>query len=317
MDKDTTAPAGGVEEKTAPGTEGQTPETESANTEAEATGQETEATDETQQDQEQTQEPDEVEFDFGGNKRRFPKSATVGDIAAEIDAFAKGLWGDYTKKSQTAAEERKALESERSVVQKLRNLTEQTQAKYAQGLHLRSELEQLSSIDTAALWQSDPDQARRVSDAISRKQAEFSRTVHQVAQLEREADVTQAQEIARVTEANRKIVLAAIPEFEQQFPALKDYVVKNYGVSPQDADNWELNPVAAMAMWKAMRFDQMQAEAAKAAKPKPALAKPVTPMPTKGSATPARKDLVRDADKMTAEEWQRERESQLRRRASR
>lgn len=262
------------------------------------------------EDGEQEEEKEEIEFDFGGNKLRVAKDSIPPEVAEQLDKFTKGTWSDYTRKSQDIAERSKALEARESAVEKLATLNGETLQTYSKGLQLKAELEQLSQIDLNALWQSDPDQARRVSDAISRKQAEFQSTVNQVAQ--KEAELTQAQqaELARRMDEGKQLMERRVKGWSEKVPEVLDYVVKAYGMSKEEAETWPLNPKTAEMAYKAMMFDRMQATAKKPA-PKQAKAEPVKPMKAKGAATKGNLDLVKDADKMSADEWMRRRNAQL------
>lgn len=258
---------------------------------------------------ENTEQPEEIEFDFGGNKLKVPKGAIPEELASKIDQFTKGTWSDYTKKSGEIAEQRKALEAQAQSVQKLGTLRGEALTAYSQGLQLRQELEQLSKVDLNALWQSDPDQARRVSDLFSQKQAQFQQVVGKVNQFEQEISKQEAEATARLMEEGRKKVASAIKDWSPQKEAeLKDYAMK-HGVSKEDAENWALNPFATIMVEKAMRLDRLEAQAKKASK-EPAQAKPVAAMKPKGAPT---KSVV-PSDDDSVEEWLRKRNAQLARR---
>lgn len=247
--------------------------------------------------------PEEVEFDFGGNKLRVPKGSIPDEIAEQLDRFTKGTWRDYTTKSQEIAEARKAVEAERSVVQKLSDLRGEALTAYSQGLQLRSEIEQLQKVDLASVWQSDPDRARQISDALSAKQAAFQRTVAQVGEYETRATAEEQQHVARLTEEGRSKVLKLAKGFDEA--AVVDYAIKTYGISEEQARQWPLNPAGAVMAWKAMQYDRLQAKAVPAAKPP---APPTTPVKAiSGRSAPAAKE----PDKMSDDEWVRWRNSQL------
>lgn len=260
------------------------------------------------------QADEDIEFDFGGNKFRAPKTAIPENIAVELDKFSKGIWSDYTRKSQGLSEQVKSIEAREKAVEKLSTLNNETLSVYSRGLAVRQELEQLSKVDLNALWQSDSDQARRVSDTISQKQAEFQSIVNRVQQLEGQLNQTQQQETARRMDDGKKEVERRVPGFaEKHLNEVVDYVVKA-GVPKESAGDWPLNPIFTEFAYKAMLFDRLQAKAKQAAKPKPAQAQPVKPVATKGGSKPSL-DLVKDADKLPVDEWVRRRNAQLRRQA--
>lgn len=273
--------------------------------ETEAEGQDGEG----DEDGEQQETAEEIEFDFGGNKLKVPKGSIPEEVAEQLDKFTKGTWSDYTRKSQEIAETKKSLEARAGAVEKLVNLNGEALQTYSRGLQLRGELEQLQSIDLNALWQSDPDRARRVSDTLAQKQAEFQSIVSKVAQTEQQLTQTQQAEMARLADEGKQYMERRIKGWSEKVPDVIDYVVKNYGMTKEEAETWPLNPKTAEMAWKAMQFDRMQAQAKPKPAPKAAPAAPVKPMKAKGAAT-----AQKDPDKMSVEEWVKWRESQVRKR---
>lgn len=245
---------------------------------------------------EQEEVVEEIEFDFGGNKMRVPKDAIPEEVAAELDKFTKGTWSDYTRKSQEVVETRKALEAREKAVEKIVSLNGDALNTYSRGLAVKAELEQLSNVDMNALWQSNPDQARQISDRISQKQAEFQSIVTQVSQKEQELTQTQQAELARRSEEGKQIIERRIKGFSEKAPEVVDYVVKNYGMTKEEAETWPLNPKTAEMAYKAMMFDRMQT---KPKTPAPKQAAPVVPMKTRGSAT-AGKDVSKMSEREIA-----------------
>lgn len=253
---------------------------------AEADGVENEA-EQSEDDTEAEQPPEEIEFDFGGNKFKVPKGSIPDEIADQLDKFTKGTWSDYTRKSQEVAEVRKSVEARAQAVAKLENLNGEVLNAYSKGLHIKAEIEQLRGIDVNALWQSDPDQARRVSDLMAQKSAEFNATVNKVAQLE--TGLTQAQEAESARRANEgeAVLERRIKGFSQKVPEIIDYVAQNYGIDKDHAAKvWRQDPATAEMAYKAMMFDRMQSAGKKPAPVAPKTAVPVTAMKAKG-ASPA------------------------------
>ena len=158
----------------------------------------------------QQEAPEEIEFDFGGNKLRIPRSAVPDEVAEKLDAFTKGTWSDYTRKSQEVAEQRKALQAEAEYVARVKTLTDEGQRTFARGLQLREEVEQLAKVDLQALWQSQPDQARRVSDLLAQKQLEFQRVVAKVGEYEAQATRAEQEALARREQDGRDYVAKTV-----------------------------------------------------------------------------------------------------------
>lgn len=284
-------------------------EVEVETTEPEPTDMESEDTEDTEEES----EPEEIEFDLGGGQRvKFNPNATAKEIFEQAQKAFKDVEGNLTRKHQEVAETRKSLEASKQAVEKLQALNGETLDMYSRGLRVREDIEQLSKIDVGALWQSDPDQARRVSDALSRKQAEFQQIVSSVSQKEVELSQAQKAEITRAKSEGEAAIERQIKGFKaEKLPAVIDYAVNTLGLSKEAAENdWALNPAMTVAVHKAMLFDKMQAEAKKKAKPATAQAQPVEAPKPKGAGK-ASYDLVKDADKMSADEWARKRNQQL------
>jgi hypothetical protein len=266
-------------------TEGQdTPEVESPETLASGEGEEGES--------EQQEVVEEIEFDFGGNKKKWPKGTPIDQIADELHQFTKGTWSDYTRKSQEAVERLKSVETREKVVEKLSTLNNEALDTYSRGLAVRQEIEQLQKHNLNALWQSqdptDRDRARFISDTLAAKQAEFQNIVGKVNQLEGQMTQTQQQEAVRRADEGRQVVEKAIPGFtSKHLPEVIDYVVKNYGIPKDVAErDWPYNPGTTLMAHKAMLYDRMQAQAKAAARsptPKPQQqTAPITPVRGKG-----------------------------------
>jgi hypothetical protein len=260
--------------------------------------------------------PEEVEFDFGGKKLRIPKGAVPDELAAELDRFTKGTWQDYTRKSQAVAEQTKVVEAEKAAVQRLASLEGEKLETYARGLSLRQEVEQLSQVDIERLWQSNPDQARMISDRLNMKQRELHSVASQVAAAEaaieqerHKASEAETQLASRRAEEGRKTVAAQIKGFDEA--ALVEYASKAYGVDPEVAKaQWPHNPAGAVIAWKAMQYDRMQASAAKAVKPTPTPATPMKTVVAKNAAS------TLDWDRMSPAEFARRRNEQEHKRRS-
>jgi len=153
-------------------------------------------------DEEEVEE--EIELNFGGDKLRVPKSAIPEDVVAKITDFSRNLESGYTKKFQTLAEQRESVAAREQAVERLATLDGEALDKFSRGNALKQEIAQLQNVNTQALWQSNPDQARRISDTIAKKQAEFNAVVNEVSRLEGERSKAQEAELARREEEGRR-----------------------------------------------------------------------------------------------------------------
>lgn len=249
---------------------------------------------------------EEIEFDFGGNKLRIPKGTLPDEIAEKLDAFTKGTWSDYTRKSQEVAEQRKALQAEAEYVARVKTLSDEGQRAFARGLQLREEVEQLAKVDLRALWQSNPDQARQVSDLLAQKQADFQRAVSKVSEYESQVARAEQESTARREQDGREYVSKTVKGWSDTHAAEAVAYAVKHGVPEEQARNWARFPREAVWAWKAAQFDKLQAQAK--APPKPA-APPTAPVAAvKGRAAPA----APNPDTMSDDEWLKWRNTQLR-----
>ncbi len=263
-----------------------------------------------EQTETETPEIEEIELAFGAKTLKVPKDAIPENVRAELEDFTKNIQGDYTRKTQEIAEQRKAAEGERELFQKLTTLKGDALKAFSAGQALAAEIQQLEQVDLNAVWQSDPDQARRISDRLNMSRAEFQKHVNTVAQHEATMEAEQQRAIAKLEESGRAEMRAAIKGFDESAEkSLIEYAVKN-GIPESDAKRWPLNPKTAAMAWKAMQFDALQAKskAATAARVPTPPAAPVKPV--SGNRASAQLDW----DKMSPAEFARRRNEQERKR---
>ena len=235
------------------------------------------------EDEDTQGEPEAEELNFGGEKLTIPKGAIPEEVKTKLQDFAKNLEAGYTRKFQDVAEQRKQAEARLETVERLATLEGDALQTFSRGLQIKSEIERLGKIDLNALWQSNPDQARRVSDEMNRLNGEFQKVTQETSRKEAEAAEARRKFTDERMAEGRQIVERQIKGFNES--EVIDYVTKTHGMSAEEAKTWPLNPVTAIMAHKAMLYDRMQASA----KPKPAQkqaapAKPSAPVKGKGGA---------------------------------
>lgn len=299
MDTEATAPEG-VEPEALEAEDVETDEPVEATDAEEAEADEPDLETDGDDTDEEDEEPEEDELEYGGNKFRIPKGALPEDVKASLDQFLKGSQADYTRKSQEVAEQRKAIEARASAVEKLSGMSDELLVEFSRGRHLRGEIEQLQEVDLNAMWQSNPDQARRVSDTLSAKQAEFNKVIAKINETEGQLTRERAAETARIAEQGKVEVEKYVKGFSERVPDVVAYVADNYGIPKEVAEReWPLNPATAAMAYKAMMYDRMQAKAAR--KPTAAKAAPLKPIKGKGGGAKP------DPDRLSIDAWMRER----------
>lgn len=206
---------------------------------------------------------------------RYRVKAGDEELEVDLDELLKGYsrTADYTRKTQSLAEQRKAIEAEAQKVQEAKQLRDQ----YAQRLQLIEQmLAQQPEEDLTALKDNDPiGYAVKVAERAEReKQLAAIRQEREAVLAKQQAEHQEALKTHLKTEAER--LQAAIPEFADSAKAevlkreIRDYA-KSVGFTDQ-----ELSQVydhrAVVSLWKAAQYDKL-------VKSKPAAAKKVAEAP--------------------------------------
>jgi hypothetical protein len=255
--------------------------------------------------------PEYREYNFGGKEFKVPKNALDDAQSEEFEAYGKGLQSDYTRKTQELSEARKTIEAREKSAEKLLSLQGDTLDIYSKGLAIRQELQQLNQIDLQSLWQSNPDQARQISDTLSQKQAEFDSTVNQVSQKEAEMAHAQQAQLHSRAEQGEKTLNARIPDFSKKVGSVIDYVAKEYGINKKEAEAaWRGDPLTSELAYKAMLYDNMKAKVKKGSKVAPTTATEATPVKGRGGRSKSNVPSDKDSTKV----WLAKREAQIRKR---
>lgn len=256
------------------------------------------------QEQTETEEIDEIELSFGAKKLKVPRGSIPEPALAALTEMSDGMNADYTRKTQEIAEQRKAAEAERELLSKLSTLKGDALRSFAAGQNLAAEIAQLEQIDLSAVWQSDPDQARRIGDTLSIKRAEFQKHVNAVSHHEAAMEAEQQRVSAKLEEAGRAEMSRLVKGFDAKAEQeLVEYAVKS-GIPESNARRWHNDPKTAALAWKAMQFDKLQAQSKAATAPKAATPPAAPVKPVAGTRAAAQ---TPDWEKMSAEEFARRR----------
>lgn len=238
------------------------------------------------------------DFISGDSKLSLPIDSLTDELSEKIQVFSDSVESSYAKGKQQLADDRGSLDVKEKALQNLSTLNDTTLNTYSLGLRLKDEINQLSQVDMNELWKSDADQARRVSDALGRKQSELQSVISHIGQQEQELSQAQHVEVERRREEGISILNQKYNNFStEQSPRLVKYAISK-GMDSQDANNWALNPIVAEMGYKAMQYDEMQSKIKANPKPKKVVL-PVKSAKTKGRSSPGVKSL----DKMSMEEY--------------
>jgi hypothetical protein len=226
------------------------------------------------QAEESEDEPSEEVQEEVQEPQRFRVKVDNEELEVDLDELIKGYsrTSDYTKKTQNLAEQRKAVESERTKIEEAAKLRDT----YAQRLQVIEQMLTQPTEDLTALKDSDP-----VGYAI--KVAENMEREKQLAAVRAERESVQAKQVAENQERLKSHIAqeaerlrSAIPDFSDEVKGevirkeIRDYA-KSIGWSDQ-----ELSQVydhrAVLTLYRAMQFEKLQ-------KSKPAVQKRVAEAP--------------------------------------
>lgn len=226
------------------------------------------------QAEESEDEPSEEVQEEVQEPQRFRVKVDNEELEVDLDELIKGYsrTSDYTKKTQNLAEQRKAVESERTKIEEAAKLRDT----YAQRLQVIEQMLTQPTEDLTALKDNDP-----VGYAI--KVAENMEREKQLAAVRAERESVQAKQVAENQERLKTHIAqeaerlrSAIPDFSDEVKGevirkeIRDYA-KSVGWSDQ-----ELSQVydhrAVLTLYRAMQFDKLQ-------KSKPAVQKRVAEAP--------------------------------------
>jgi len=237
------------------------------------------------------EEPEEtVDFDIGGKKLSIAKSSMPDEIRDAFQNYVKATQATLTKKSQEVTEMSKSLEARETAVKQLHTLQATTIETYAKGRQLQNEIAQYEAALTPELMQTDPDNYRLHSDALSAKRGEFNALHTQHQQQDQALIDAQTKEQERLVEQGKASLERRIKGFSTKVEDIVDYVSSTYGIKKEQIrTNWALTPAVSEMAFKAMLFDKLQAKRKTTATPTKAVVVPIKP--TKGKGSKVLKDL--------------------------
>lgn len=254
---------------------------------------------------------EEEELDIDGNPIRLPKT-----LAEKLKARMM-MQADYTQKTQTLAEQRKALEAERQATQWEAETKQQLFNEEAQLLTVRQRLEQFQGINWAALAQQDMQQHAVMQAEYTQLRDFHDRLSGHVEG--RRYELEQQREQATAIALERAVQHLNTPKpdlgWDGKFDADKRASLTKFGMD-LGFTNEELSNTSHPLMIQTLNLARIgyetlrkQNAALKQAKPE---AKPVPNVATGKTRTGPT-----NPDKLSADEWLKWRESQLARKQQR
>lgn len=242
---------------------------------------------------ESTADPDEEEVEYEGEKYKVP--------AKLKDALLRQ--SDYTRKTQEVAEIRRQTEAEKQMIAQEREFIQHNLKDVATVTALDQQIAQYQGVNWDQLTESDPVQAMKLERQLRNLQSQREQAAAAVTQRQAHFVQMQQQEAARQLQEGQRVLQREIPGWNESLAReLVDYGLKR-GYAPEVLQNIR-NPQFVIDLHNSYQFTKLREKAAQ--KPKVLQEKPVTRIQaTKATAT-------KDPDSMSAEEWAKWRNAQLR-----
>ena len=224
-------------------------------------------------------EGEEVQEEEVQEPQRFRVKVDNEELEVDLDELIKGYsrTSDYTKKTQTLAEQRKAVEAERTKIEEAAKLRDT----YAQRLQVIEQMLTQPEEDISALKDQDP-----IGYAV--KMAERMEREKQLAAVRAERESVEAKQVSEHQERLKSHIAQEAERLRAAIPDMADDVkgeiirrdIRNYAKSVGSTDQ-ELSQVydhrAVLTLYRAMQYEKLTkgkavaqkkvAEAPKALKP--------------------------------------------------
>lgn len=243
---------------------------------------------------------DAEEIDYDGEKYTVPKKLK--------EAFLRQQ--DYTRKTQEAAAIRKEAETARETYNRLASMRQEAVEAHGYMSALNGQISELEKTDFQALFRENPLQAQQAWIHLQQLERARDNVARGIEQYEHASQEQKAREHQQKMQKGMERLKREIKDLTPEYAAkLQDFAVRGLGFDPDEVAQIS-DPAVIIAINKAYLGEQL---VKKAATP--------TQQATAPTAQPARRVTAnapakKDEDSMTAEEWARNRNLQLRKQQS-
>jgi hypothetical protein len=219
---------------------------------------------EVSQDAEESQEvsdSDDVEYqDEVDEQPRYKVKASGEEVEVTLNDLIKGYQreADYTKKTQTLAEQRKQVESERAVIEQAKQERDQYQQRLAA---IEGALRQAPQENLEALKENDPiGYAVKVAEQTQRER-QLQAIGAERARIAEQQQAEQSQHLSQFLAVEAQKLSDAIPEYADEQKSvqvkkdIRDYA-KKIGWSDQELAS-VYDSRAVLTLYKAMQYEKL------------------------------------------------------------
>ncbi len=220
----------------------------------------------------ETTDPDEVEEELEGVKLRGRKEALERLKAERL------MQQDYTRKTMSHAEERKAFEAEREQFGELRKTADQVEAERFQLKALDTRVQQLRQLNFAAVSQQNPELAQQLRDELIQLQGIRPQLSDSITQKQQQMQLAQQRDNAKLFSDAQSFLMRELKDWSPAKDAELESYAKGLGINTQHLSQFLLrNPSIAIALDKAQKWDKSVKERISTIKAQPSIpAKPAT-----------------------------------------
>ncbi|KMJ53786.1 hypothetical protein ACG97_05940 [Vogesella sp. EB] len=214
------------------------------------------------------------------------------------------MHGDYTRKTQEVAEQRRVLEQEAQEFGHRQERIMSHMQEHAQLIAISEQLAQYDQINWQALNQEDPQQAQALFFQRQQLQEAQQQLGARLSQAEQQFALEKQQETAKRIEQGRAVLAKEIPGWNPEMAGkVRSFGVQVFGSEEAMSKSLDLADPRNIKMLHLARIG-FEAQQKATQKPKPAPAKPVTKVSSGSNA------VQKPPEKMTDAEWYRWRQSQ-------
>ena len=238
----------------------------------------------------ETQEPEFVEVDYKGEKYNVPPELK--------DSFMRNK--DYTEKTQTVAEERRALESQQQQFQQAAQMQQLNMQGHAQYAALSNQLEQYNNVDWDSFSEQDPTAAQKAFFQYTQLKDATTNLGQQLQQQEAQALQQQQSMTARQLEQGKAELARDIKDWSPDLVKKLNDHGESYGFTHNELSQIN-DPRVVKVLRDAMLYRQSINKATETPKTQ---AKPISKVKGKAKGKP-------DESKMSTEDWMKMRNKQV------
>jgi hypothetical protein len=246
-------------------------------------------------------EPEDAELEYEGKKFKVPK-----DLEGELkNALLRH--GDYTRKTQEVAEQRKSFETQRQQFEQTVAINQALIDDVAQVRGIDARIAQFQKLDWTSLNAQDPQRAQALLIEFNQLQAARGQVVGSLTQKQQQLQSARQQEIAKRTDEARAFLMREFKDWSPEKDAAMEGYARSKGVDTQALGQFlAQHPQIARVIDDGMRYRRsLEQRAATRAKPEPA-PKPVTRV---GGAAASNTKSPSDMNPAEYRVWRQERKS--------